>query len=198
MVQDRPKTFAEIDAMASAASALLAAVQFVPVYTIDDYPIGRRDRGKCEMSVKRQTKKGYRTSRRTTDKYGRWCKSKESVYVDSPIVVVTGSALEHEAAWLRTESRSLYLQWANGDSQMLMQAPHYCAPRRHDETVTWTTRAYAVFGASEPVEVKRETETLKADPPEMIALWDHYMAAYQPIFDLVRSRALQQLELTPA
>ena len=48
--------------------------------TIDDYPIGRRERGKCRLQVERAAGKGYRTVRTTTNKFGRWCKPKKSTY----------------------------------------------------------------------------------------------------------------------
>ena len=41
--------------------------------TIDDYPIGRRERGKCRPQVERAVGKGYRTVRTMTNKLGRWC-----------------------------------------------------------------------------------------------------------------------------
>jgi hypothetical protein len=45
--------------------------------TIDDYPIGRRERGKCRLQVSRAANKGYRTVRTTTNKAGRWCAPKK-------------------------------------------------------------------------------------------------------------------------
>jgi hypothetical protein len=60
--------------------------------TIDDYPIGRRDRGKCRLQVERAKNKGYRTVRTTTNRAGRWCAPKKSTYSNSLIVVVRGWA----------------------------------------------------------------------------------------------------------
>jgi hypothetical protein len=56
--------------------------------TINDYPIGRRERGKCRLQVERAQNKGYRTVRTTTNKHGRWCKPHKSTYSNSLIVVV--------------------------------------------------------------------------------------------------------------
>ena len=68
--------------------------------TIDDYPIGRRERGKCRLQVERAPNKGYRTVRTTTNKYGRWCAAKKSTYSNSLIVVVRDWDTEHQHAWL--------------------------------------------------------------------------------------------------
>ena len=35
--------------------------------TIDDYPIGTRERGRCRLQVERARSKGYRTVRTTTN-----------------------------------------------------------------------------------------------------------------------------------
>ena len=53
--------------------------------TIDDYPIGRRERGKCRLQVERAAGKGYRTVRTTTNKLGRWCAPKKSTYHNSVV-----------------------------------------------------------------------------------------------------------------
>lgn len=198
---NRPKTIEAALAQVAHAAKVLEVVQFSAMYTIDDYPIGRRDRGRCEMSYEYHPKKReWRTSRRTTDKYGRWCKPKCSVYVDSPMVIVSGPDLEHEAAWLRTDGRSMYLQWANGASEMLCQAPFWSAPNREARTVTWTTRSlsYGANGYQIDDVVKQETDTIPADPPEHIALWDAYIEAYKPLYELVKQRSREMLEQAAA
>jgi hypothetical protein len=89
--------------------------------TIDDYPIGRRERGKCRIQVERARNKGYRTIRTTTNKHGRWCAPKKSAYSNSQIVVVRDWDSEHQNAWLSCGNpRSHYgaaqfsVQYANG------------------------------------------------------------------------------------
>ena len=63
--------------------------------TIDDYPIGRRERGKCRLQVERAAGKGYRTARTTTNKFGRSCKPKKSTYTNNVIETAsTGKARE--------------------------------------------------------------------------------------------------------
>ena len=52
--------------------------------TIDDYPIGRRERGKCRLQVERAANKGYRTVRTTTNKAGRWCKPQQEHVQQQP------------------------------------------------------------------------------------------------------------------
>ena len=64
----------------SVRAARARAHQFIEAHhlcldaTIEDYPIGRRERGKCRLQVERASGKGYRTVRTTTDRSGRWCK----------------------------------------------------------------------------------------------------------------------------
>ena len=68
--------------------------------TIDDYPIGRRERGKCRLQVERAAGKGYRTVRTTTNKFGRWCAPKKSTYRNSVYVVIRDCDDEHQVCWL--------------------------------------------------------------------------------------------------
>ena len=75
--------------------------------TIDDYPIGRSERGKCRLQVERAQNKGYRTVRTTTNKYGRWCAPKKSTYSNSVIVVVRDWDDEHQHAWLSCGNHKL-------------------------------------------------------------------------------------------
>jgi hypothetical protein len=55
--------------------------------TIDDYPIGRRERGECRHRVERARGKGYRTFRTMTDKFGRCCKPSKSTLRNDVTVV---------------------------------------------------------------------------------------------------------------
>ena len=68
--------------------------------TIEDYPIGRRERGKCWLQVERAAGKGDRTVRTTTNKFGRWCAPKKSTYRNSVYVVVGDYDDEHQVVWL--------------------------------------------------------------------------------------------------
>ena len=68
--------------------------------TIDDYPIGRRERGKCRLQVERAKGKGYRTVRTTTNKFGRWCAPKKSTYRNSVYAVIRHYDDEHQVVWL--------------------------------------------------------------------------------------------------
>jgi hypothetical protein len=103
--------------------------------TIDDYPIGRRERGKCRLQVERAQKKGYRTVRTTTNKHGRWCAPKKSTYSNSLIVVVRDWDTEHQHAWLSCgNSRAQYggahvsVQYANGAGLALAQCRRHVCP----------------------------------------------------------------------
>ena len=109
--------------------------------TIDDYPIGRRDRGKCRLQVEHARGKGYRTVRTTTDKNGRWCTPKKSTFRNACTVVVRNLDTEHQHGWLCIADTSVYVQYANGDTVKLAEAPCWSEPRRADETVTYRITA---------------------------------------------------------
>ncbi len=90
--------------------------------TIDDYPIGRRERGKCRLQVERAKGKGYRTVRTTTNKFGRWCAPKKSTYGNAATVVVRNYDDEHQVAWLSVGNPSaqwggthVCVRYANGE-----------------------------------------------------------------------------------
>jgi len=57
---------------------------------IQKYPIGGSDYGLCRLEVHHSPRKGWRTVRTTTNKYGTWCKPKLSTYQTMPIGVVSG------------------------------------------------------------------------------------------------------------
>ncbi|MGO9272906.1 MAG: hypothetical protein ACLQOO_22165, partial [Terriglobia bacterium] len=68
--------------------------------TIDDYPMGPRERGKCRLQVERTGGRGYRTVRTTTNKFGRWFAPKKSVYQNGVWVVIKGYDLNRQHVWL--------------------------------------------------------------------------------------------------
>jgi hypothetical protein len=76
----------EIRATFARVREQLAGIDLCLDATIDDYPIGRRERGKCRLQVERAAGKGYRTVRTTTNKFGRWCKPKKSTYTNNVTV----------------------------------------------------------------------------------------------------------------
>lgn len=192
--EGRPETLEEIRTTLERTETLLRSVEFAASYTIDDYPIGGANRGKCEMGYEFKKGKGYRTVRRTTDKRGVWCKPKSCTFQPSPIVVVYGPDLQHEAAWLRCEyyGHGMYLQWANGDCEYLCKSPLTSPPRRADETYTMMTTKlhFDRSGISPDGEPEKSTHTLYADSAEDIALWDAFMEGYRPLFDAVKKMAV--------
>jgi hypothetical protein len=151
--------------------------------TIDDYPIGRRERGKCRLQVERAAGKGYRTVRTTTNKHGRWCAPKKSTYSNNVIVVVNGVDEEHRCAWLccghpagRWGETHVYLQYANGASAWLAQCWRSDAPRRDDHHYSTSTAKPILLtelaDGKEPEYGEEEHHVLKADPAEEVAAWD--------------------------
>jgi hypothetical protein len=125
-------TFAEVREQIERSNLCLDA-------TIADYPIGRRERGKCRLQVERAANKGYRTIRTTTNKAGRWCKPHKSTYSNSLIVVVRDWDTEHQHAWLSCGNpRAEYggarvcVQYANGAGIALVKCWRNDAPRRED------------------------------------------------------------------
>ena len=206
MDDNRPKTVTEVAEQLQRTETLLRNVEFVKSYTIDDYPIGGANRGKCELSYEYKKGKGYRTVRRTTDKRGLWCKPKSSTFQPSPIAVIHGVDLKHEAAWLRCDyyGHGMYLQWANGDNEYLCQAPFSSQPRRTEERYTMViTTAKMVIGADGVTAVptkaeEREERVLPAASAEDIALWDAFMSGYRPMFNQVWRAANETLALESA
>ncbi len=93
---------------------------------IEEYPIGRGDRGKCKLSFDYAAGKGWRSVRTTTNRNGHWCNPKRSVYSNlgmggGPIAVVI-ARLSHcwllnskkQAAWIHaTRSQGPYFTLAN-------------------------------------------------------------------------------------
>jgi hypothetical protein len=172
-------TVAEVKANLASVDLLIAGLTLHHGYTIEDYPIGRRDRGRCEMSYLHNPSKGWRTSRRTTDKFGRWCKPKCSIYDRHPIIVVTGPGVKQEAAWLRFGC-GVYLQSANGGCTTLAKSPHYGQPRREPHTYTMvSTRMSIGTDGISPGERTETQHTIEADPPELCDAWDAWNDWFQ-------------------
>lgn len=133
---------------------------------IEDYPIGR-ERGKCVLRVESKSGKGWRSVRQTTDKNGKWCKPKTSVYHDGLIVVVSHPDMARQFAWLNFSQGAVWLCYANGEQRVLAKAPCSSKPRRTPSTYKLV---HHVMFSAEPA--KEETHTLPADPPELCDAWD--------------------------
>ena len=89
--------------------------------TIDDFPIGRRERGKCRLQVERAKNKGYGTVRASTNKVCRWCKPHKSTYSNSLIVAVRDWGQRNISARLaimRATPRAS-LRWVTRDEPIL-------------------------------------------------------------------------------
>ncbi|HEV3309845.1 MAG TPA: hypothetical protein VG815_04960 [Chloroflexota bacterium] len=93
-------TLDEIRATFASVRQTIAGMDLCLDATINDYPIGRRERGKCRLQVERAAGKGYRTVRKTTNKFGSWCAPKKSTYRNSVHVVVRDYDDEHQVVWL--------------------------------------------------------------------------------------------------
>ena len=152
--------------------------------TIDDYPIGRRERGKCRLQVERTAGKGYRTVRTTTNKFGRWCAPKKSTYHNSVTVVVRDYDDEHQVVWLSVGNPAaqyggahVCIQYANGEGIALAKCWRNDPARREDQhytTVIRTSRLGITAGGLLPENIteEREQHVLKADSPEECDAWD--------------------------
>lgn len=116
----------EVRAQIAEAAEHMADLTYLKEYTIGDYPIGRRERGECRLSFEFHPKKGFRTVRETTNKWGKWCAPNKSTYRDLPhgLLVVTGGITPKEAAWLSIGTHGASLYDANGDCLNLAAAPH--------------------------------------------------------------------------
>jgi hypothetical protein len=165
--------------------------------TIDDYPIGRRERGKCRLQVERAATKGYRTVRTTTNKYGRWCKPHKSIYRGSTTVVVRDWDTEHQHAWLSSgEPRSryggahVYVEYANGAGLALAKCWRPDAPRREDfryTSVIRTSNLGITAGGLLPENMseRREERVFEADPVEECDAWDVWVEELETVRQLL-------------
>jgi hypothetical protein len=175
----------------------LARSNLCPDATIDDYPIGRRERGKCRLQVERAQNKGYRTVRNTTSKYGRWCAPKKSTYSNSLIVVVRDWDDEHQHAWLscgkpRAQHGGAHVsvQYANGVGVALAKCWRNDAPRREDvhyTSVIRTSNLGITAGGLRPENMteERQERVLAADSTEECDAWDVWVQELETVRQLL-------------
>ena len=151
--------------------------------TIDDYPIGRRDRGRCRLQVERAPGKGYRTVRTSKNNRGIWCKPHKSTYGGHVLVVIKDWDVDHQHVWLGCGNPagdpyavSVYVEYANGKGTTMAKCWRSDPPRREDHHYTTTTTRLvslaeiATSGMPEGGDVSHHV--LEADPPDEIAAWD--------------------------
>lgn len=182
-------TPAEVVGLIRAAEARLKELDFVPDFTIEDYPIGSNNRGKCKLEVEWKKGKGWRTVRTTTDKYGRWCKPKCSTYDNTPIAVVKLDGF-YEAAWLRCQpsygKHAIYLQGANGDLvETILEHPDgvpTSRPRREPHTYTMESRD--LYGKL----IDSKEYTTPADSPEACDAWEVWAPGLQHLMQMIMDR----------
>jgi hypothetical protein len=156
--------------------------------TIEDYPIGRRERGKCRLQVERDKKRGYRTVKTTTNQFGRWCAPKRSTFTDTAICVIDLADrqtfplhIEYVQGWLFVGTQAVSMTYANGSQTILVRAPHWWRPRRDEERVTFVIQPiFGLPGASE-----RQEHVSPADPPELCDAYDAWWAEYLELRKLV-------------
>ena len=173
-----PSTFEDVRHKIRCANLCLDA-------TIDDYPIGRRERGECRLQVERVAGKDYRTIRTTTNKIGRWCKPKKSTYRNCVYVVISEYDAEHRVVWLAMGNPAaqwggahVTIQYGNGEGFALAKCWRNDAPRREPRTLTttWTESKLSFNGAGvetgEPTKEKA-TRTLEADSPQECDAWEN-------------------------
>ncbi len=165
--------------------------------TIGDYPIGRRERGKCRLQVERAQNKGYRTVRTTTNKHGRWCAPKKSTYSNSLIVVVRDWDEEHQHAWLSCGNpRASYggahvsVQYANGAGVALAKCWRNDAPRREDvryTSVIRTSNLSITAGGLRPENMteERQERVLTADSADECDAWDVWAEELETVRQLL-------------
>jgi len=176
--------------------AQIAGMELCLDATIDDYPIGRRERGQCRLQVERAGGKGYRTVRTTTNKHGRWCAPKKSTYHNSVTVVVRNLDAEHQHAWLSVGNpgaqyggTGIGLQYANGEGVALVQCWRSDPPQRADHSYTTTeyevTNLANIMVGQKPKVVEVHQHVLKAGPPDEIAAWDVWVEELKTVREMV-------------
>lgn len=194
------RTFPTVDEVKATLAAALETIEgltFHPHgYTIQDYPIGRRDRGLCKLEAEGAKGKGWRTVRTTTNARGRWCAPKKSTYFGGLCCVVTGDAVEREAAWLKISESSIGLASANGEYTSLAKAPHYCQPSRESRTygMRCTTSRLTAAGLEQIGESTVEHTTIDADPAELCDAYDVWLAGRKHICGVVAQRMKAALD----
>jgi hypothetical protein len=176
------KTADEIRAACGAARDFIARNHLCLDATIDDYPIGRHDRGKCRLQVERKKGHGYRLVRTTTDKHARWCKPHKSQYSDACIVVVDDYDEDRKAVWLKVDPRyGVFVQHADYSGFALIKVDFCSTPSRVERWCTWTTTRLAITGAGVEPEVppRQEVSIDPPDPPELCDAYDIWMEEYR-------------------
>jgi hypothetical protein len=88
-------THDEIRATFAGVRQQIASMNLCLDATIEDCPIGRRERGKYRLQVERATGKAYRTVGTTTNKFGRWCAPKKSTARNSVFAAIRDYDDEH-------------------------------------------------------------------------------------------------------
>ena len=187
----------EIRATFAPVRETIASMNLCLDATIDDYPIGRRERGKCRLQVERAAGKGYRTVRTTTNKFGRWCAPKKCTYCNSVYAVIRHYDDEHQVVWLAVGNPAaqwggahVTIQYANGVGFALAKCWRNDAPRRepHTYTTTWTKSKLSVtgggVGSGEPIQ-ERETTTLEAHSSEECDAWDVWVEELKTVRELL-------------
>jgi hypothetical protein len=178
------KTADEIRAACVAAGEFIARNHLCLDATIDDYPIGRQDRGKCRLQVERKQGHGYRLVRTTTNKFGFWCKPHKSQYSDACIVGVDDYDEERKAVWLKVDPRyGVFIQHADYSSVALVTVNFVSAPSRVERRITWTTTKLAITRAGLEPEAPpcEEVSISPPDPPELCEAYDAWMEEYRAI-----------------
>jgi hypothetical protein len=177
-------TPAEIREQGARVKEFILSHRLVLEATIDDYPIGRRERGRCRIAVERAKGKGYRTIKQTTDRSGRWCNPKKSTYGDACRVVVDDLAGDRPVRWLSVGDRGVFLTAPNGDGEALIEAPYWCKPRRTAQVTRWKVTTVRIHSGEAPTE-QIEEHTHAADPPELCDAYDAWMEVYAELRTLV-------------
>jgi hypothetical protein len=189
MDYDRNKTAATMRAEMDDCLAKVGSMTFLAEGIIDDYPIGRKTRGKCKLSVEYKKGKGFRTVRQTTDKDDNWCKPHTSRYYDAPTSVVRHQG---KIGWLTIAGSMIYVTWANYDTEALVMANVSNAPRVKDHT--YQTISYEPLSMEDVMAGKKagvretQTHTLPADPPEVIECWNAWLEGRRKAIQLVTER----------
>lgn len=160
-----------IEEIKTAIAETLKVVQTLTVHAsavIENYPIGGRNRGRCELAVERSPKHGWRTVKTTTNKNGVWCAPKKSTYHnEGSCFVVTGDEVQRDVEWITVTSRGIFFTAANGECRWLLETPFSGYVRRQPSH-------YSING---------EQRVFEADSPEVIAAWDTWVAGMEVILD---------------
>jgi hypothetical protein len=189
MDYDRNKTAATMRAEMDDCLAKIGNMTFLAEGIIDDYPVGRKLRGKCKLSVEYKKGRGFRTVRQTADKNGRWCKPHASRYYDAPTSVVSFAG---KTGWLTIAGSMIYLTWANYDTETLVLANVSTAPRLQDHTYQTVSHEPIsltdLMAGKEPAVRETKTHTLPADAPEVIATWNAWLDGRRKAIQLVTAK----------